>query len=93
MAIGAGRSEILRMVLRQGMVLAVAGLGVGLLASVGASRALTAVFPGGPGGDHRTDPASFVLVAATVLVVTFLAAYVPARRATRIHPTEALRYE
>ncbi len=48
MAIGAGRSDVVRMVLRQGMVLAVAGLGVGLLASAGASRALAAVFPGGP---------------------------------------------
>lgn len=90
MAIGAGRSEVLRMVLGQGILLALCGLGVGLVASVGASRALTAVFRD---GDHRTDPAAFVLVAATVLVVTFLAAYVPARRASRIHPTDALRYE
>lgn len=90
MAIGAGRSDVLRMVLRQGMVLAVAGLVVGLLASVGASRALTLLFRG---GDHRTDPAAFVLVAATVLAVTLLAAYIPAHRASRVDPTEAIRYE
>src|SRR2546428_1941203 len=92
MAIGAGRSNVLRMVLRQGMVLAVAGLGVGLLGSVGAGRALAAVFPGGAGGDGRTDFVPFLLVTSAVLVVTLLAAYVPARRASRVNPTEALRY-
>ncbi len=92
-AIGAGRSDVLRMVLRQGVVLAVAGLGVGLLLSVGADRALTAVFPGGAGGDGRTDFVPFLLVTSAVLVVTLLAAYVPARRASRVNPTEALRYE
>ena len=93
MAIGAGRSDVLRMVLRQGMVLAIAGLGVGLLASAGAARALAAIFPGGPGGDGRTDFVAFPLVAATVLAVTLLAAYLPARRASRVNPTEALRQE
>jgi predicted permease len=91
-AIGAGRFDVLRMVLRQGMVLALAGLGVGLLASVAAGRALTAVFPGGPGGEG-TDLLAFPLVAAAVLVVTLLAAYVPARRASCINPTDALRHE
>jgi ABC-type antimicrobial peptide transport system permease subunit len=93
MAIGADRSVVLRMVLRQGTVLALAGLGVGLLASVGASRGLGAVFPGGPGGDGRTDVVAFPLVAITVLAVTLLAAYIPARRASRVNPLEALRYE
>jgi predicted permease len=93
MAIGANRSTVLRMVLRQGMMLAVAGLGLGLLASMGASRGLSAVFPGGPGGDGRTDFVAFPLVAVTVLAVTALAAYLPARRASRINPTEALRDE
>ena len=87
MAIGAGRSDVLRMVLRQGMGLAFAGLGVGLLASAGAARALAAIFPGGPSGDGRTDLAAFPLVAATVLAATLLAAYLPARRASRINPT------
>jgi putative ABC transport system permease protein len=90
MAIGAGRSDVLRMVLRQGMMLAVAGLGVGLLASVGAGRGLAAIFPG---GDGRTDFTAFLLVATAVLVVTMLAAFVPARRASRVNPTDALRHE
>ena len=93
MAIGAGRSDVLRMVLGEGMVLAFAGLGAGLLASAGAARALAAIFPGGPSGDGRTDLAAFPLVAAIVLAVTLLAAYLPARRASRINPTEALRQE
>jgi transposase len=93
MAIGAGRSDVLRMVLRQGMVLAVAGLAVGLLVSLGANRALATVFPRGAGDSGRTDLVAFVLVASVVLAVTLLAAYVPASRASRINPTEALRCE
>jgi putative ABC transport system permease protein len=95
MAIGAARFEVLRMVLRQGMALAVAGLGIGLLASVGVSQLLGAVFPdgGGPGGDGRIDLLAFPIVAAAVLAVTFVASYVPARRASRVNPTEALRHE
>ena len=93
MAIGAGRRDVLRMVLRQGMVLALAGLGVGLLASVAASRGLSAVWPGGPGGDGRSDFVAFPLVAVAVLGVTLLAAYIPARRASHVNPTEALRNE
>jgi putative ABC transport system permease protein len=93
MAVGAGRPAVLRMVLGQGFRLAIAGLGVGLLASAGVDGALANVFPGGAGGDGRTDFMAFVLVASAVLVVTLLAAYVPARRASRINPTDALRCE
>ena len=93
MAIGARRSDVLRMVLRQGLVFALAGLGMGLIAGVGADHALGALFTGGPGGDSRTDVVAFGVVAATVLAVTLLAAYIPARRASRIDPTEILRCE
>jgi predicted permease len=92
MAIGAGRSDVMRMVLGHGLVLALAGLGVGLLASAGAARGLGTIFPGGIRGDG-TDYVAFPLVAAGVLVVTLLAAYLPARRASRVNPTEALRHE
>jgi predicted permease len=92
MAIGAGRADVLRMVLRQGMGLAVAGLAVGLLASVVASRALARVFPAGPDGRQADFPA-FLPVASAVLAVTLFAAYLPARRAARINPTDALRHE
>jgi hypothetical protein len=93
MAVGAGRADVLRMVLRQGMLLALVGLGVGLLLSVGADRALDALFTGGPGGDSRTDPVSYLIVGVTVLAVTLVAAFIPAHRASRINPTEALRCE
>lgn len=93
MAIGANRSDVVWMVLRQGTILAVAGLFIGLVASLGADRALAAMFAGGPGGDNHTDVAAYVAVAVTVLAVTLLAAYVPARRAARINPTDALRCE
>ena len=93
MAIGADRSAVLRMVLRQGVTLAVAGLGVGLLAGAAARVALRAAFPGGGGENRGFDVVAFLMVASTVLAATLLAAYVPARRASRINPTEALRYE
>jgi predicted permease len=94
LAIGARRWDVLGMVLRQGMVLALGGLGVGLLGSMGAGRAMASLFPGpGPGNSGQTDFVALGLVAMAVLVVTALAAYVPARRASRVDLTEALRNE
>ena len=90
MAIGATRPTVLRMVLRQGIMLALVGLVVGLFASIGAGELLRAAFPS---GDNQRDVVAVVLVAPVVLAVTFLAAYIPARRASRIDPMEALRYE
>jgi macrolide transport system ATP-binding/permease protein len=90
MAIGATRATVLRMVLRQGIVLALAGLVVGLVASVGAGALLRAAFPGG--GD-QSHVAALVLVAPIVLAVTFLSSYIPARRASRVNPMDALRCE
>jgi predicted permease len=90
MAIGADRAAVARMVLRQGMVLAGVGLVVGLAASVGAGELLRAAFPS---GDSQRDVAAPFIVVPIVLAVTFLAAYVPARRASRLNPMQALRYE
>ena len=90
MAIGATAPNVLRMVLGQGVALALSGLVLGLAASVGAGRLLSAAFPT---GDDRRDFVSFALVAPVVFVVTLLATYIPARRAARVNPVEALRYE
>jgi predicted permease len=93
MALGADRFSVLRMVLRQGLVLAASGLAAGLFGSIAAGRGLTAVFPGLSAGTRSADFAAFSLVASIVFLVTLLAAFVPARRASRINPMEALRCE
>ncbi len=90
MAIGADQTAVLRMVLRHGLVLAAAGLVLGLLGSYGAGHVLAANFP--TGGDDR-DVGAFLIVIPIVLAVTFLASYIPARRASRISPMRALRHE
>ena len=91
MAIGATRTTVMRMVLRQGMVLALVGLVIGLVASVGAGELMAAAFP--QGGKEQRDVLALVLVTPIVLAVTLLATYIPARRASRINPVQALRYE
>ena len=90
MAIGAGRAEVLRMVLRQGLVLAGIGLVIGLAAGVGAERLLQAAFPG---GDEGVSLMAHLMVTPVVVAATFIAAYLPARRAARLDPNKALRYE
>ena len=88
MAIGAQRITVLRMIMRQGLILALAGIGIGLVASFGAERLLNAIFSG-----SNVDFGTYLLVAPALLAVTLLAAYVPARRASRVDPMMALRYE
>jgi predicted permease len=88
MAMGAHRTAVLRMVMRQGMLLALSGIAVGLVASYQAERLLNSIFVGG-----GTDAVSYWLVAAALLAVTAFAAYIPARRAARVDPMLALRYE
>jgi putative ABC transport system permease protein len=90
MAVGASRTTVLQMVLRQGIVPAAIGVALGLVASVGAGALLAAAFPS---GDDQTDFVAFLLVIPVVLAVTFAASYIPARRASRINPMQALRYE
>jgi putative ABC transport system permease protein len=88
MAIGAARGTVLRMVLRQGLVLALIGIGIGLAASIGAERLLDAIFE-----NAGTDFITYLLVAPALLAITALAVYIPARRASRIDPMRVLRYE
>jgi ABC-type antimicrobial peptide transport system permease subunit len=92
MAIGAQRSTVLSMVMRQGLILALSGIGVGLLVSFGAERVLASMF-GGSGGGGDTDFVTYLLVVPALLAVTMLASYIPARRASRVDPMRALRYE
>jgi ABC-type antimicrobial peptide transport system permease subunit len=90
-AIGADRASVVLMVVRRGLTLTLSGALVGMVTSIGAGRLLGAVF------DNAFTTLGTVLtclaVALAMLVVTMLAAYVPARRASRVDPTVALRYE
>jgi putative ABC transport system permease protein len=89
MALGARQRDVLRLVLRHGLFLTVIGLVVGLGISFGAAQLLSSLLYGiGP-----TDPTTFIGVALLMCVVAVLACYIPARRATRVDPMIALRYE
>ncbi|HTS47264.1 MAG TPA: ABC transporter permease [Bryobacteraceae bacterium] len=89
MALGAGRRDVLRMVLRQGLLLSGIGIAIGLVAAAGL-RNLMAL---GLVGLGVTSPAVLVIVPLALIVVTMLACYFPARRASLIDPLRALRYE
>ena len=92
MAIGANQARVLRMVLGQGLRATLIGLILGLLLTWGAQTGLRAAFPGGNPSDGRSL-VEYLLVTAAMLAVTGLAAYLPARRAARMDPTNALRHE
>jgi predicted permease len=89
MALGAGRDDVARLVLRQGMLPVAWGALLGLTCAVGASRILSSMLF----GVSPVDPVSFTLVPFFLLCVAALATYIPARRAMRVDPVVALRYE
>lgn len=89
MALGAQASDILKMVMRQGFLLAVAGLAIGVVAALGLMRLLRSLLF----EVQINDAATFALVAGTLFIVALLACYLPARRATKVDPLVALRYE
>ena len=93
MALGSDRARVLGMVLRRGMMLTVAGLALGLVATVLLLRTLESTLEGLTFGIAATDLVTLVGVPLLLAAVAFLACWLPARTATKVDPTVALRYE
>jgi ABC-type antimicrobial peptide transport system permease subunit len=89
LATGARREDILRLVLREAAILSGAGLAVGLLGAMAATRLLGSLI----GGVARSDPWTYPATAAVLLGTALAASYLPARRAARLDPLQALRQE
>jgi len=89
MALGAERRDILRMVLRHGSLMTVTGIGLGLAVALGLARLITSLLF----QVSATDPPTFSVVPVVLIAVALLACYIPARRATRVDPLVALRYQ
>jgi ABC-type antimicrobial peptide transport system permease subunit len=89
MALGAGRANVLGMVLSEAGRMALLGVGIGLVTAFALTRLMSSILF----GVSTHDPLTYLGVAALLMLVALAACYIPARRATRVDPMVALRYE
>jgi putative ABC transport system permease protein len=89
MALGATQSNVIRLIVGQGMILSLIGIGIGLAGAFGLTRVLTTLLF----GVSATDPMTFMTISLLLTGVALGACFVPARRAMRVDPMIALRYE
>jgi ABC-type antimicrobial peptide transport system permease subunit len=89
MALGAQRRDVMRLILGQGLRLTVLGLGLGVLVALGLMRVLVSLLF----GVRAYDPSTYTAVTLLLTAVALLACYIPARRAMRVDPMVALRYD
>jgi putative ABC transport system permease protein len=89
MALGAERRDVLRLVIGKGLKLALIGVAIGIAGALVLTRFLASVLY----GVKPADPLTFIAVSLTLIAVALLACYIPARRASKVDPMVALRYE
>src|SRR4030095_8374431 len=89
MALGARTADVLRLILHKGLTLAAIGTGIGLIGAFFVTRLMSRLLF----GIRPTDAITFASVSVGLILVAFLACYIPARRATKVDPLVALRYE
>lgn len=88
MALGAQQADILKMIFRDGLVIVAIGLGLGVALALAAGRVVSSFVI-----VSAKDPLTYIVVTSVLLVVALAACFIPARRATRVDPLVALRYE
>jgi putative ABC transport system permease protein len=89
MALGADRNDVLRLILKHGITLAIAGIFIGIVASLAITRLMSDLLY----GVSPTDPATFIAIPVVLMLVAFVSCLLPARSATKVDPIVALKYE